>query len=159
MLKESKNVHQIKGEPKRRWFSSDYFDLIVWFDEDKEICGFQLCYDIKRFERALTWIKGSGYSHNRIDSGEYGGLQSKESPILVKDGFFNKTEIDVRFIKESTEIDQEISNFVHQKIEAYDMRGITDDILKINVESDYYKNKYSKLNKLLKRYWNHYRQK
>jgi hypothetical protein len=159
MLKECKNVRQIKGDRKRRWFFNDYFDLIVWFDEDKEIFGFQLCYDIKRFERAFTWRKDIGYSHNRIDSGEYGGLNLKASPILVRDGYFNKVDIDDRFLKESAEIDQKISNFVHQKIEAYDIRGITDDVLEENVESDHYKKKYSNLNKLLKRYWNHYRQK
>ena len=149
MLKECKNVRQIKGDRKRRWFSNDYFDLIVWFDEDEEIFGFQLCYDIKRFERALTWREDIGYSHNRIDSGEYGGLNLKASPILVRDGYFNKVEIDDRFLKESAGIDQ--------KIEAYDIRGITDNVLKENVESDYYKKKYSNLNKLLKRYWSHFR--
>ena len=172
MLKESINVRQIKGERKRRWFFNGYFDLIVWFDKDKEIFGFQLCYDIERFERALTWRKDSGYLHNRIDSGEYGGLQSKASPILVQDGYFNKVEIDDRFLKESAEIDQKISTFVHQKIEAYDITGITGDVLKENIEIDHhipefvpqrtkeyeYKKKLSNLNKWLKRYWNHYRQ-
>ena len=133
MLKECKNVRQIKGDRKRRWFFNGYFDLIVWFDEDKEIFGFQLCYDIGRFERALTWRKDSGYSHNRIDSGEYGGLNLKESPILVRDGYFNKVEIDDRFLKESAEIDQKISNFVHQKLEAFDKIGITDDVLEENL--------------------------
>jgi len=32
MLEESEYVRQVKGEPKRRWFSDDYFDLIVWVD-------------------------------------------------------------------------------------------------------------------------------
>lgn len=159
MLKELNNVRQIKGELKRRWFFDDYFDLIVWFEGRKEIFGFQLCYDIKKYERALTWRKDSGYSHNRIDSGEYGGLRMKASPILVQDGYFNKVEIARRFLKESEEIDQKISNFVYKKIEAYNMTGIPDDVLQENVEIDHSEKKYSTINKWLKRYWNHYRQK
>ena len=124
MLIEINNVRQIKGERKRRWFSNDYFDLIVWFDEglfyeDEKIFGFQLCYDINKFERALTWRKDSGYSHNRISSGEYGGLRMKESPILVQDGFFQKREIAARFLKESAELDPRIRIFILRKIKEY----------------------------------------
>ena len=70
MLKEYKRVRQIKGEAQRRWFSDDFFDLIVWFDESKNIVGFQLCYDILKISRALTWHQDGGYSHNRVDDGE-----------------------------------------------------------------------------------------
>ncbi|MCH7756306.1 hypothetical protein IH970_14450 [candidate division KSB1 bacterium] len=47
MLKEIQTARQIEGEPKRRWFSNRFFDLIVWFKKnDNEITGFQLCYNI-----------------------------------------------------------------------------------------------------------------
>ncbi len=45
MLRELKQVRQHKGEPRRRWFNDDYFDLIVWFSEKDSISGFQLCCD------------------------------------------------------------------------------------------------------------------
>ena len=32
MLVEYRNVRQIRGEGHRRWFSDEYFDLIVWYD-------------------------------------------------------------------------------------------------------------------------------
>ncbi len=41
MLTESQHVRQIKHDPKRRWFSDDYFDLIVWIGKRGEIIGFQ----------------------------------------------------------------------------------------------------------------------
>jgi len=33
MLCEIKNVKQYDGEPQRRWFVDDYFDLIVWLSK------------------------------------------------------------------------------------------------------------------------------
>jgi hypothetical protein len=43
------------GEPKRRWFRSERFDLIVWLTEYERVWGFQLCYRHGGEERALTW--------------------------------------------------------------------------------------------------------
>ncbi len=37
MLKELEDIKQFAGEPKRRWFTDEYFDLIVWQDESAEI--------------------------------------------------------------------------------------------------------------------------
>ena len=67
MLQELQ-VTQPRGEPSRRWFRDERFDLIVWFEGD-QILGFQLCYDRAGRERAVTWLPTSGYSHDRIDSG------------------------------------------------------------------------------------------
>ncbi len=60
MLRELADVRQIPGEPRRRWFADDYFDLIVWFDKRGQIIGFQLCYDLPRDEHALTWHEEHG---------------------------------------------------------------------------------------------------
>ena len=64
MLWEYTKVNQIEGEPRRRWFADDFFDLIVWFDESEDIVGFQLCCDKSRQEKALTWLKHSGHIHD-----------------------------------------------------------------------------------------------
>ena len=34
MLTEIQNARQIAGEGVRRWFTDDYFDLIVWYGEE-----------------------------------------------------------------------------------------------------------------------------
>lgn len=52
MLNEIRNVRQIKGECSRRGFTDRYFDLIVWYDDERRLTGFQ---------------------HNRIDAGEVPG--------------------------------------------------------------------------------------
>jgi len=62
MLREVPNVRQIKGESKRRWFSDDYFDLIIWLDETDEIVGFQLGRD--RGHKIISFLK---FKHRLID--------------------------------------------------------------------------------------------
>ncbi|MBN2531619.1 MAG: hypothetical protein JXB88_01940 [Spirochaetales bacterium] len=117
MLKEIINVKQYETEGYRRWFSDDFFDLIIWY-EDKKIVGFQLCYDKQGLERSLTWLKDKGFSHNKIDDGEKPG-HSKMTPILVADGIFEKEKIAEAFKKASKNIDPVISSFVYSKLIEY----------------------------------------
>ena len=98
MLHEIKNVKQHVGEGTRRWFTDNFFDLILWY-EGPSLCGFQLCYDKNYQERSLTWRKGDSYAHNKVDSGEVPG-QSKSTPLLVADGLFDKQGIAERFKKD-----------------------------------------------------------
>ena len=118
MLYEFRDVRQIEGEGPRRWFLDDYFDLIVWYSENSEIHGFQLCYDKSRLERALTWDNAHGYRHHKIDDGEVPG-QQKMSPILVQDGLFDTKKIMKRFVQESENLPGEIRDFVLDKLKGY----------------------------------------
>lgn len=122
MLVEIPKVRQIEDEGFRRWFTDDYFDLIVWYSEPKdpkgEIVGFQLCYDKFRKERALTWRKGDEYIHSQIDSGEL-PYSSKMTPVLLADGIFDKKSIADRFRECSENIDPEITRIVLEKIACY----------------------------------------
>jgi len=115
MLTEVKDVRQIETEGPRRWFSDSYFDLILWYEENGDIEGFQLCYDKTEDERALTWRKEGGYSHERIDDGETPG-RMKMTPVLVPDGAFNVNTIARRFKEEARELDPKLSEFVYQKL-------------------------------------------
>jgi hypothetical protein len=112
MLSEIKEVKQHKDEAHRRWFLDNYFDLIVWQNDD-EITGFQLCYDKQNKERSLTWLKGRGFSHNKIDDGEGRPGQSKMTPILVPDGEFAKRKISEIFKAQSSNIDPKVAGFVY----------------------------------------------
>ncbi len=117
MLTEVKNARQIPGEGHRRWFRDGYFDLIVWYRDDK-IEGFQLCYDTRDKPRAITWRASSGYSHDGIDDGER-SFAMKMTPILVPDGTFEKDVIAERFKEASGTIDKEISSLVHRVLKDY----------------------------------------
>jgi len=111
-------VKQNPGEPIRRWFLGDYFDLVVWVEEG-QIVGFQLCYDINYNQRALTWFENKGFLHNKVDDGENKGGRLKSTPILIADGIFDYLTISKRFQNESTEIDPKVANFVIEKIRNY----------------------------------------
>jgi pyridoxine 5-phosphate synthase len=119
VLKEFPRVAQHAGEPRRRWFQSDDEDLIVWFGEDDHIRSFQLCYNRKRSEHALSWNENAGYSHARIDDGEAIGQLRKSSPILLPDGKFDGRSMLARFKAISAELPQNIADFVQCKIEEY----------------------------------------
>jgi hypothetical protein len=121
-MHETKNVRQIDGEPFRRWFWSDFFDLIVWISDNKEIAGFQLCYDKNRYQRVLTWKKDAGYSHDRIDDGEISPNKYKATPILTADGIFEEKKIAELFKEESGSIDKLISDFIYSKILEYGIK-------------------------------------
>jgi hypothetical protein len=119
MLSEVKNPRQIKNEGHRRWFTDSYFDLIVWYEQDgAALAGFQLCYDKEREERALTWRRGKGFDHKRIDDGEVTG-RMKMTPVLVPDGTFDYSVIAERFRRESEKIDPEIRELVYEKLTNY----------------------------------------
>jgi hypothetical protein len=115
MLAELKDVAQIPGQAKRRWFTDEFFDLIVWYGKDDTITGFQLCYDKEDDERAFTWRMSSSATHHRVDDGESKPTR-KATPILLPDGMFDHRTIADRFLIESTNLDTDIASFVYEKI-------------------------------------------
>jgi hypothetical protein len=123
VLVEYRNVRQIRGEGHRRWFSDDYFDMIVWYDGPRRhrshISGFQLCYDRGGYERALTWTRDHSYSHEKVDTGEGGPSVMKSTPILVADGVFDSSGVAERFREASTGVDPDIADLVLKKLTGY----------------------------------------
>ena len=116
---ELADVAQISREPRRRWFRSPNEDLIVWFDSDDSILGFQLCYDRQGTERALSWKAGRGYSHEKVDDGEAVGLAHKRTPILVADGVFDSKVVLERFLAAAHGVPRDIVTFVSGKLGEY----------------------------------------
>ena len=115
MLREVQNVRQIAGEPFRRWFASDWFDIIVWYD-GQEISGFQLCYDKHNKERALTWKKHGAWHHLGVDDGEGRDMHHKSSPILVADGSFDPEPVLERLMAESLEMPGDLIGFISRHL-------------------------------------------
>jgi hypothetical protein len=122
MLSEFKDVSQHPGEPRRRYFLSDYFDLYVWENKDSQFVGFQLCYDKNNKERALSYIDGV-FTHRGIDTGEADASENR-SPILVADGAFSKDENLDRFMEESKMMDQKVAGYVIRMLKEYSVRSV-----------------------------------
>ena len=118
MLKEVESTRQEDPLRHRRWFADDFFDLIVWYDPDGRLDGFQLCYNKSFDEHAFTWRRNSGFIHQRIDDGESVPTK-KKSPILVPDGQFPCADIRERFETNGREMDPKIVRLVTQKLEEF----------------------------------------
>ncbi len=118
MLREITSARQIAGEPRRRWFWSDALDLIVWYDDQSQPTGFQLCYGKgePRSERALTWNAPARYSHMAVDDGEGRAFRYKATPILIPDGTLDVRNLSDAFVRESAELPSEIVIFVVSKL-------------------------------------------
>jgi hypothetical protein len=83
MLREIADVKQNPGEPRRRWFSDENFDLIVWEPAGGGVAGFQLCYEKGGDQRAATWFPDSGLCNCAVDNGEDRPGKPKSAPILL----------------------------------------------------------------------------
>jgi len=119
MLQEIPKTRQIEGEPFRRWFADERFDLIVWYSTDRSIIGYQLCYRDDTDEHALTWLKASGFSHRQVDSGENRSSRHKMTPILLPDGIFSKNQILERFERNCIAINPEVAQTVIKTLKMY----------------------------------------
>ncbi len=119
MLKELTSPKN-DGKSPRRWFSDDYFDLILWLRQDGSLSGFQLCYDKKKQERALTWSGESGFRHEAVDQGETNPAKNR-SPILVPDGLCPISEITSLFLARSSELEPSIRSFIETRLREYEM--------------------------------------
>ena len=124
MLREVQNVRQVPGEQPRRWFEDDRFDLILWLDAAGAIVGVQLCYDKDvGKERALTWRKGRGFSHQRVDDGEHQPGTFKMTPILVADDIADVGNLLRNFLAASQELEPAIVAAVVDIIKRYSDAG------------------------------------
>ncbi len=112
-------VKQVPSEPDRRWFEDDFFDLLIWENEVGEIVEFQLCYDKRHDQHALTWKKQSGYMHNKVDDGENNPGKYKASAMLIPDGIFDFETIAEKFKRNSKDMDSNVSLFVYGKIKEF----------------------------------------
>lgn len=82
MLREIGGMRTDTHGRQRRWFQDDYFDLYVWQDDAGNPVAFQLCYDRRHAEGAISWSASAGYSHARVDDGRIApGVAS--TPLLI----------------------------------------------------------------------------
>jgi hypothetical protein len=123
MLTEFQNVKQYPGERFRRWFQDDYFDVIIWLEEDrKDVFGFQLCYDVQGDEHCLTWKKDSGFRHEVVDEGD-SATDVKMSPIQLPDGPFPYKKVLDHFLDSFPSTDKKLMFFVYDKVIEYTNSG------------------------------------
>jgi hypothetical protein len=114
-------VRKIADDLNRRWISDEYFDLIIWYEADGRIHGFQLCYDKSGRERSLTWTREEGFQHTAVDSGESKPTANR-SPILMSDGEFDVEKVRREFIARSQRLHAEDREFVLERFKEFEER-------------------------------------
>lgn len=102
----------------RRWTSDDYFDLIVWYESDASVYGFQLCYDKYGAEKALTWTRQKGFAHRVVDNGEQNATRNR-SPILAQHVPFLEEKVVEAFHKRSGLLSESVRNLVLVKLQEF----------------------------------------
>jgi hypothetical protein len=102
----------------RRWFAAHGLDLIVWVDEADQIVGFQLCYEKKHKEFALTWKRHQGFNHSAVDAGEQLPTRNN-TPILVPDGAFDPEFVTGLFERASDNVPEPIRSLVVGALRRY----------------------------------------
>lgn len=106
MLEELQNIRQIKGDGFRRWFVDKDLELILWYDEAKELSGFQICYDKLAGNRSVTWKK-------RI------GKDGKAKSVLVSDGPYNKSRLCALVERSMDSLDDKLRAFILERLESH----------------------------------------
>jgi len=119
MLAEMVNVRQRPEEGYRRWFSDDEFDLIVWYTHDRELLGFQLCYDKRGTERAFTWKTDGSFIHSRVDAGDTILSGMKRTAVLVADGTPQSEIVASTFRAAARDIEPAIAEMVYERLLKY----------------------------------------
>ena len=117
-MRQINHVSQIPGEPRKSWYTDDFFDLFVWFDEQDRIVSFQLSYGKPADEKMISWNKRSGITHARVEDGEQQSGRQKAAPILVRDGPVANTLSD-NFRSASSAIDPQVASFIIEKLDQF----------------------------------------
>lgn len=117
-LREVSRVSQVRFEPKRRWFSAQGMDLIVWVDESNRPFSFQLCYEKGAREFALTWEVEKGFDHSFVDSGEQKPTRNN-SPILRPGGALDSVYVSKLFEEASANVPTAVRDLVSEALRSY----------------------------------------
>jgi len=102
---------------RRRWFQSEKMDLYTWHTDSGASMGFQLTYDRLSDQRAITWVRGKGYFHARVDEG-WPSFVSRTA-ILVPDDRFDAYRVHSEFVAQAGQLDSDIALLVSRKLRDY----------------------------------------
>ena len=131
MLREVPNLPQIPGESRRRWFFSEYFNLIVWYEMPDAVSGFHLHYDLGRNERVFMWdaghhpgSNGERLQHCEVDDGDRPG-RMKMTPMISRAVPGDPLSVAERFERESGGIGKPLAGLVLEKLRKGTPPGTT----------------------------------
>ena len=114
-LEEFHDVRQRPEEGFRRYFSSNYFKLWVWYESDKKtLIGFQLLWGGDDKENAITWKKGY-ISHTQVADEGHAGAPKMAQILHLDAGKIRPSTIYI-FRKYAAHIEQSLVDFIVSKV-------------------------------------------
>ena len=113
------NQHDVAAS-RRRWFYSPDMDLVVWYETDGSVSGFELYYDKNSSEHVFIWRVDGGFSHLAVDDGDQKPvLEFKEAPILIPDGHVDAERIKSLFEDSNERMPNDIAALVRRKLDEF----------------------------------------
>ncbi len=117
MLREFDKARQEKSG-YRRLFFDEGIALYVWYSGRRgEILGFQLTYTDGVEQKAFTWRRDGGFSHDGVDG--WDSSRFNRSPLLVPDGVFARDSMVAYLEDGSAELDPDLRDLVISKVRDY----------------------------------------
>ena len=118
MLYEIPHLRQSKRSYVKRWFTSRDMDLFIWL-RNSEPVRFQLTYDKRSEEKAISWNFQLGFNHYLVDTGETRLDHYKQTPILINlCEQQNLASIARDFLAASENIGIGLSDFIYARLMA-----------------------------------------
>ena len=119
MLREISSTRQNSNHKKKRWFTDSDMDLFIWFNQRAPV-RFQLSYNKRGQEHAITWDIETGFCHNSVDTGEQLlHFKYKMTPILVANGEFDAATVARDFLRASENIEESLADFIYARLLEY----------------------------------------
>ncbi len=117
---EIQGVRQRPEEGFRRWFSNNYFDIVIWYEEEGgEISGIQFCYGKPFSEKAFTW-ESTSQSHHYVTEQR---KSASATGMLKGDAGIISESVMKQLKEESHEMDKDLLVLVLEKIDAFNLRS------------------------------------
>jgi hypothetical protein len=117
MLRELDNVRQDPGARRRRWFTGDEVELVVWVEPEGSVSSFHLYLTTASEQRVVVWRRESGgLAYFEVDDGEGRAFSHKATPILRPSAFDGPEEFSAAFERECGELDPELADVVRRAL-------------------------------------------
>ena len=124
MLSEISHLRQTNRSLVKRWFTSRDMDLFVWFHNNwlhnSMPVRFQLSFNKRNKEQAISWDFQREFQLYRVDSGETTPDRYKKTPLLIS--LCDQQELAIiarNFLVASENIDISIADFIYARLLEY----------------------------------------
>ncbi len=124
MLVQISHLRQSNRSLVKRWFTSLDMDLFIWYRKNTPV-KFQLSYNKRNDEHAISWDFHHGFRHYLVDTGECDPAEYKRTPLLIDVcAQENLASLPRDFLVASENIEIGVSDFIYSRLMAYPIKPL-----------------------------------